>query len=171
MAGLSHTPFDCSLHSQPLSPHAGTAFGWCCQQPALKGEVGFALAKAGGVASWLLLFSSTPQSIRLAAYCQLPVRGAFWCALQTPAQLRRAANDGPYSAHYKPLAKTRGRTASPQLHNLLRSPAVRRISHGGAIFHCALAQFHPFARTDFTAGVSPLISFPLPLRWLRRGSR
>ena len=36
----------------------------------------------------------------------------FWCALQTPAQLRRAANDGPYSAHYKPLAKTRGRTAS-----------------------------------------------------------
>ena len=25
-----------------------------------------------------------------------------------------------------------------------------------AIFHCALAQFHPFARTDFTAGVSPL---------------
>ena len=24
-----------------------------------------------------------------------------------------------------------------------------------AIFHCALAQFHPFARTDFTAGVSP----------------
>ena len=32
----------------------------------------------GGVISWLLLFSSTPQSIRLAAYCQLPVRGAFW---------------------------------------------------------------------------------------------
>ena len=118
----------------------------------------------GGVASALLFLPSTPQSIRLAAYCQLPVRGAFWittnqklspragkvsrrsrdergkarrcqvlrgvppsvglrrasspsgepfwCVLQTPAQLRRAANDGPYSAHYKPLAKTRGRTAS-----------------------------------------------------------
>ena len=26
-----------------------------------------------------------------------------------------------------------------------------------AIFHCALAQFHPFARTDFTARVSALI--------------
>ena len=32
----------------------------------------------GGVASGLLLFTATPQSIRLAAYCQLPVRGAFW---------------------------------------------------------------------------------------------
>ena len=31
----------------------------------------------GGVASGLLLFTSTPQSIRLAAYCQLPGRGAF----------------------------------------------------------------------------------------------
>ena len=31
----------------------------------------------GGVASGLLLFASTPQSIRLAAYCQLPGRGAF----------------------------------------------------------------------------------------------
>ena len=32
----------------------------------------------GGVASGLLLFTATPQSIRLAAYCQLPGRGAFW---------------------------------------------------------------------------------------------
>ena len=32
----------------------------------------------GGVVSGLLLFTSTPQSIRLAAYCQLPGRGAFW---------------------------------------------------------------------------------------------
>ena len=77
----------------------------------------------------------------------------------------------PFGVLYKPLAKTRGRTASPHLHNLSRSPAARRISHGGAIFHCALAQFHPFARTDFTAGVSPLISFPLQPRWLRRESR
>ena len=30
----------------------------------------------GGVASGLLLFASTPQSIRLAAYCQLPVKGS-----------------------------------------------------------------------------------------------
>ena len=32
----------------------------------------------GGVASGLLLFTATPQSIRLTAYCQLPGRGAFW---------------------------------------------------------------------------------------------
>ena len=125
----------------------------------------------GGVISWLLLFTSTPQSIRLAAYCQLPGRGAFWCALQTPAQLRRAANDGPYSVLYKPLAKTRGRTASPQLYNLLRSPAVRRISHGAAIFYCALAQFHcgrkpayivPVTTTVVTPGVTlttPVVVF------------
>lgn len=36
----------------------------------MKGEVGFALAKAGGVTTRLLLFTSTPQLIRLAAYCQ-----------------------------------------------------------------------------------------------------
>ena len=32
---------------------------------------------AGGVASRLLLFTPTPQSIRLAAYCQLPVKGSL----------------------------------------------------------------------------------------------
>ena len=67
----------------------------------------------GGVAAWLLLFTSTPQSIRLAAYCQLPGRGVFGRYTQTLVQYRRAANDGPYSTSYKPLAKTRGRTASP----------------------------------------------------------
>ena len=33
---------------------------------------------AGGVTTRLLLFTPTPQSIRLTAYCQLPSRGAFW---------------------------------------------------------------------------------------------
>ena len=66
----------------------------------------------GGVAAWLLLFTSTPQSIRLAAYCQLPGRGVFGRYTQTLVQSRRAANDGPYSTSYKPLAKSRGRTAS-----------------------------------------------------------
>ena len=76
----------------------------------------------------------------------------------------------PFGVLYKPLAKTRGRTASPHLHNLSRSPAVRRISHGGAIFHiaqaifhCALAQFHcghkpayivPVTTTVVTPGVT-----------------
>ena len=64
----------------------------------------------GGGAAWLLLFTSTPQS-RLAP-CQLPGRGVFGRYTQTLVQSRRAANDGPYSTSYKPLAKTRGRTAS-----------------------------------------------------------
>ena len=38
----------------------------------------------GGVASGLLLFTATPQSIRLAAYCQLPGRGAFWVRYYMP---------------------------------------------------------------------------------------
>ena len=84
----------------------------------------------------------------------------------------------PFGVLYKPLAKTRGRTASPHLHNLSRSPAVRRISHGGAIFHiaqaifhCALAQFHcgrkpayivPVTTTVVTPGVTlttPVVVF------------
>ena len=67
---------------------------------------------------------------------------------------------------------------SPHLHNLLRSPAARRISHGGAIFHiaqaifhCALAQFHcgrkpayivPVTTTVVTPGVTlttPVVVF------------
>ena len=58
----------------------------------------------GGVASGLLLFASTPQSIRLAAYCQLPGRGAFNSLSQTfglPAPLLRRATPvgtrSPYS--------------------------------------------------------------------------
>ena|GEM_PF-3473801 len=43
----------------------------------------------GGVASGLLLFTSTPQSIRLAAYCQLPVRGAF-CVRFTSSYIKPA---------------------------------------------------------------------------------
>ena len=96
-----------------------------------------------------------------------PAGEPFWCALQTPAQLRRAANDGPYSVLYKPLAKTRGRTASPQLYNLLRSPAVRRISHGGAIFHiaqaifhCALAQFHCGRKPAYIVPVTTTVVTP-----------
>ena len=47
--------------------------------------------------------------------CQLPVRGAFLCAL-----------------HPLPLTLPQGRI----------SHAIRRISHGGAIFHIAIAIFH-----------------------------
>ena len=68
----------------------------------------------GGVAAWLLLFTSTPQSrLRLDSS---PINGgAFWCAL-----------------HPLPLTLPQGRI----------SHADRRISHGAAIFHIAIAIFH-----------------------------
>ena len=52
---------------------------------------------AGGVASGLLLFAPTPQSIRLAAYCQLPVKG---CLLGTVPPPRMRAPDIPQIIAY-----------------------------------------------------------------------
>ena len=71
-----------TLSSSPIN---GGAF-WCGTssniKPALTGRWPRAKRADGGVASALLLFTATPQSIRLTAYCQLPGRGAFWCSLQ-----------------------------------------------------------------------------------------
>ena len=39
LASPSRSPFGHSLRSCPLSPHAGTAFGWCYRQPALSRQV------------------------------------------------------------------------------------------------------------------------------------
>ena len=90
----------------------------------------------GGVAAWLLLFTSTPQSIRLAAYCQLPGRGAFLGALY---KLLHSLGGPPMTAptlHIINLWQKHGDAQRPpQLYNLLRSPAVRRISHGAGIHH------------------------------------
>ena len=102
---------------------------------------GFCEAKDGGVASELLLFSSTPQSIRLAAYCQLPGRGAFWCSIVS------YMNTGTV---FRP----------PHLHNLSRSPAVRRISHGGAIFHIAQAIFHCGRKPAYIVPVTTTVVTP-----------
>ena len=46
-------------------------------KPALKGEVANEVSRRGYKAAYSSLFSSTPQSIRLAAYCQLPVKGSL----------------------------------------------------------------------------------------------
>ena len=94
----------------------------------------------GGVASGLLLFTATPQSIRLAAYCQLPGRGAFLGALY---KLLHSLGGPPMTAptlHIINLWQKHGDAQRPpQLYNLFRSPAARRISHGAAIFHIAQA--------------------------------
>ena len=137
-------------------------------KPTLKGEVDASKAsRRRGYIGAALVFVN-PSVNPPCGVLPAPRPGSlFGCALQTPAQLRRAANDGPYSAHYKPLAKTRGRTASPHLHNLSRSPAVRRISHGGAIFHiaqaifhCALAQFHCARKPAYIVPVTTTVVTP-----------
>ena len=53
------------------------------------------------------------------------------------------------------------------LYNLLRSPAVRRISHGRAIFHiaqaifhCALAQFHCGRKPAYIVPVTTTVVTP-----------
>ena len=78
MAALSRSPF-VTAHAATLSPHTGTAFGWRCHQPALKGEVDASgtSRRRGYKAAHCSLFISTPQSHFVR---QLPVRGAFWCA-------------------------------------------------------------------------------------------
>ncbi len=66
-----------TLSSSPIN---GGAF-WCGTssniKPALTGRWPRAKRADGGVASALLLFTATPQSIRLTAYCQLPVKGSL----------------------------------------------------------------------------------------------
>ena len=129
----------------------------------------------------LLFVSSTPQSIAkpspgwnkvalLTAVRNSPCSCPFSVSLTRPQD---ALNSEPRrgSLFGAPLTKSCPRTRwrllvrftnshinnqgdglpSPQLYNLPRSPAVRRISHGAAIFHIAKAIFHPFVRTDFTA--------------------
>ena len=50
-------------------------------KPALKGEVANVVSRRGYKAAYSSLFITTPQS-RLAP-CQLPVRGAFWCGINS----------------------------------------------------------------------------------------
>ena len=114
------------------------------------------------------LLVSTPQSIRLAAYCQLPGRGAFLGALY---KLLHSLGGPPMTAptlHIINLWQKHGDGfPSPHLHNLSRSPAVRRISHGGAIFHiaqaifhCALAQFHCARKPAYIVPVTTTVVTP-----------
>ena len=105
-------------------------------KPALKGEVdASATSRRRGCIEAALVYANPSVGLRR----QLPGRGAFWC-----------------STNYT-IKQTRERTASPHLHKLPRSPAARRISHGGAIFHCASAQFHP-APAGFHRGRKPATS-------------
>ena len=86
-----------------------------------------------------------------------PGRGAFWCALQLKHSHGRPPMTAPTTLHIN-FWDNQGDASRP--HNFTIShahPPSGGFHIAQAIFHCASAQFHPFARTDFTARVSPLI--------------
>ena len=63
--------------------------------------------------------------------------------------------------HITNLWQKQGDALRPShLHKLLRSPAVRRISHGAAIFHIAQAIFH-CAWAQFHCGRKPAYIVPV----------
>ena len=86
-----------------------------------------------------------------------PGRGAFWSALQLKHSHGRPPMTAPTTLHIN-FGNNQGDASRP--HNFTIShahPPSGGFHIAQAIFHCAYAQFHPCARTDFTAGVSPLI--------------
>ena len=113
-----------TLSSSPIN---GGAF-WCGTssniKPALTGRWPRAKRADGGVESGLLFIFLNP-SVK-PSVCQLPLKGSLLVYF-TNLYINKQGDGFP----------------SPQLYNLLCSPAVRRISHGAAIFHIAKAIFHP----------------------------
>ncbi len=105
-----------------------------------------------------LLFISTPKSIaKPSPGWNKVARGAFWCALQLKHSHGRPPMTAPTTLHIN-FWDNQGDASRP--HNFTIShahPPSGGFHIAQAIFHCASAQFHPFARTDFTARVSPLI--------------
>ena len=141
----------------------------------------------GGVASRLLLFASTPQSnLR---FVSSPF-GAPFGILQPPSQscprlrgiraerarwaMQRGENPphavAPFGALYKLIHKQqRGRIASPYLHNLLCSPAARRISHCASNISLRISAISPVRKNGFHRGRKSPTSPFLPGQ--RSGSR
>ena len=96
----------------------------------------------GGVASWLLLFASTPQSIRLVAYCQLPGRGAFNSLSlaygSTAPLLRRATPVGTRSPYSLPFVILPVPARSPFRLLVHRTRSTPNLGEGA--FWCATNQ-------------------------------
>ena len=76
----------------------------------------------------------------------------------------------PFGVLYKPLAK-QGDAQRPHIfiNSYARPPPGG--FHMAELYFTLRRQYFTALWRNFTAGVSPLISFPLPLRWSRRGSR
>ena len=115
---------------------------------------------AGGVASGLLLFASTPQSIRLAAYCQLPGRGAFNSLSQTfglPAPLlRRATPVGTRSPYSLPFVILPVPARSPFRFIRHRRRSTPNLEEGAFLYDDNSDQkLSPQAVAPLTPSVSP----------------
>jgi len=106
-----------------------------------------------------------------------PGRGAFWHSATTIPKLSpftgdssRARPVAPFGALYKLIHKQqRGRIASPYLHNLLCSPAARRISHCASNISLRISAISPVRKNGFHRGRKPPTSPFLPGQ--RSGSR
>ena len=117
-----------------------------------------------------------------------PGRGAFWHSATTIPKLSPFTGDSsrarpvgalgsnpphavaPFGALYKLIHKQqRGRIASPYLHNLLCSPAARRISHCASNISLRISAISPVRKNGFHRGRKPPTSPFLPGQ--RSGSR
>ena len=112
----------------------------------------------------LAALNSEPRPGSLLAFCNhhpkaVPVYGGF-----EPHAV------APFGALYKLIHKQqRGRIASPYLHNLLCSPAARRISHCASNISLRISAISPVRKNGFHRGRKPPTSPFLPGQ--RSGSR
>ena len=100
------------------------------------------------------LAATAPRPGSLLAFCNhhpkaIPVYGGF-----EPSAV------APFGALYKLIHKQqRGRIASPYLHNLLCSPAARRISHCASNISLRISAISPVRKNGFHRGRKPA-TFP-----------
>ena len=112
----------------------------------------------------LAALNSEPRPGSLLAFCNhhpkaVPVYGGF-----EPHAV------APFGALYKLIHKQqRGRIASPYLHNLLFSPAAKRISHCASNISLRISAISPVRKNGFHRGRKPPTSPFLPGQ--RSGSR
>ena len=106
----------------------------------------------GGVEPRLCYLPSTPQSPR----GDSSPSGEPFGILLPPSQSCPPHAVAPFGALYKLIHKQqRGRIASPYLHNLLCSPAARRISHCASNISLRISAISPVRKNGFHRGRKP----------------
>ena len=127
---------------------------------------GFCEAKDGGVATRLLLFTSTPQSIRLTAYCQLPVKGSLLVLSKLGVQCRTPSRSDRFNGVTGGAGGPKGRNRN------LPWPPCKKVIKKLAVLFYSLRPLVPLAATSldreaFSAILYAKI-FELTL-WLEQG--